>query len=1132
MRSYCATPLCSIKEASGDQYSVGDKSYNETQHSPSYVHKNRLSLATTSPLFHSSSSPSNSDVSKARLVQSITEFSSAESQYVGDLKVLISVLDDFDPRYDDYFDDCVEDGDELLMIKRRQQNDDLKKLVKKILVKHETLVQMLNKSNDLSGVMTYFSRWSLEAEPLYSKYIASFRLHLTAGENELTLRRQPLSHISLIWSLIDSVKDSVFILGLQSQKEMQDLTSNVELASERYRKLSKKAEKKLASEKQRSQKVVNFSSVKSLLSLLPVCSSFTMSSVDAVFASQLFYKNERLDTAVNFQRTELMFLRSGTSSKLAVVEIGHGEKSLLFPPLRKGEMLLCDQTKTSVFHLQHCLSPDVEFYISLSPSDNGRLAEARMRLRRLFSKASVKSTGKIQKVGRKTTGLGVTKPIREEPVREHVTPPIGSSPPDVDEIRPAPPVPAVSAPAVPPSSTPPKPMEISNKHPTKRLSILLADESDTSVSSPASTDSRSDGSQPSPAAGTFAAHLRKRAGFLKSKKTKARHHKAKVAQPVKKYKPVQSKPVQSKPIQSKRVQSKPVEPKPQVVDVSLNPPPSLHSTKPNNTTAVPLQFIDERSSSHSIRPSKNSVKAASIYSAQTSRSNTVNTSLLDESIDDSPRSGASNYKLACDVLKSVIENSSSEESSPSILPCNSGNVVDQQMTETHEEEVYEEPRDKIMVDETIPEDDEENESSSNQTSSHTSPHESVVNSKPTDTPAKASFDPNKWAQTYKFALIDASKQEKKEKHGFFHAFKGMFGKKKHAEAPSSKIPDVVPENTIPVKDDNVVDEVVEDSPKLRMPKPSPIIPVKKQEKALPVDPLLESILSAPTQLYLQDVKCSCWGKEGWSKEMQVKLKWIYTRDHSKYIIGYNDEASNNSVGFLMKFTKETFVKHCKACEIQVRGKGYTGQSVSIKLTSSSVNNLHRLLAIFTTGVSDDMSNSTSERSDLTFVPKSPSTETTVSDSISEGSSVSDKPMKFDLSKTVKPPTPDFFAAHPNGSTPVLICPPEVEDIPVKRDSVVVYRSTVKVTKCTDDGDLKLLGKAALKVKDFNSETKLEYLIRNLKISIDADLPDDAIRSLEGRHVLMELNDGATQGSFILSFAEKSDKADFLTVTGH
>ncbi|VEU23071.1 DEKNAAC104275 [Brettanomyces naardenensis] len=991
MPSYSATPLFSIQEIVQSEENRSSQIYEDHSFVTPSSSQNFSISGTSSPVD-----------SSYKFATQLMEFKTSEIQYIDDLKVLLTILDSFDSHFDNYFDGSHEDDDCYLQRTRELKNSKLIDIVKSLLHQHEKLGQILDNDSDLGVFLLEFSRWSLNVHPFYSSYMELYRLDIGAARTEVELRRVPLVQLLRISRLLEVAKRSIYYcLDSQSQMKLQDLVSNLELASQRFSKALQLSRSMDHRERERILSLVNFSSVKSLTGLLPVCSNIDFGSTKEVFSSELFYKNDKLATAVNFQKTEMVFLESKSPS-LALVKVEENGKTLLFPPLRQGELVFCKEVERSVYLLKHCLSKDVELYITVSEKDPQRSLSAKQKLMEMFpTKKGLRDSQTYSST--KLDGLGISLKNKTDDVQE---------------------------------------MDVDSNSPVVRSPVALSPVALSPVAL-----------SPVAAAHTFAAHLQKRqANLIRSNCSSS----------------------ESKSISSFSVISDPVERchHGEVVKISEQSP------TPNDNSSP--------SSSHSVASSE----SASLLSEHAPQLSDNTSNHQEEVQEESPEA------LANDVLRSVIDEGYSSSTSSSCSSMQYEIDLDQPMEQgvaylskedvtinvSTEAEIYapvtkakEEVKEEVQV-QAIP---------------VSTPNIPVATSNP---PSHHKFDPALFAKTYENALLDTSRKPKK-KGSFFNKLSGMMNKKKASKKAG------------------------------RIPAKLPSIPVSSSAQS---DLLLKSISSSPNQFYLQDVKYFLWQGDKWSKAEDVKLKWIYTQNREKFIAGYSLQA--DEVIFLIQYMEETLIKKLGSSEIQIKTVNYLGQSVTVMLKTSSSINTKKLVDIFNNEKTGEISNSSSQQSELSLMSNKSKGSSQTSVSVSSNLSSLLPPPKFSTtSSSLNSPTSTVSSSllngtlHSNNGSAATLA---------KRrdDSRLVFQSMVKLYLLCRDNRLESFGQTLFRVGDFNSSTEKQYLLRNLKVCLDIDLPSTAFRDMKENRILMNVSSGTKSDCYLLFFESAQELTEFWNVT--
>ncbi|QPG74266.1 hypothetical protein FOA43_001591 [Brettanomyces nanus] len=1037
MPSYSTTPLFSIQEVAGGEESRSQSRVHSLVH-PSEIYEGQLANSQsfgTLSMASSSKCPPSTDTLKAHL----EEFKNTEARYLEELKVLLVVFDSFDPCFDNYFDCSNQDGNPDLIKMRQQQNSDLIKLVSKLLKHHTNLVNgiLSSSSSDVGLILLRISEWSLSVHSLYADYVASYRLDLDTAKTEITLRRTPLLEIRKISQLLDSLKRNIYCLDAQPQIRLQDLISNLELSSQRFQRTLDKSYNKDQSERVRVLSNVNFSSVKSFTTLSSVCSHFEAGSLEAIFTSELFYKNDKLNTAVNFQKAELMFLKSSTSTNLALVKIEDQCRSLLFPPFRHGELEFDEEVEPSVLLLKHCLLKKIELYVSITEKDPQRIHEVTTRLKEMFPK---KKSDRTSMVLSEPDSFGIMNAVKKSETKG-----VQKS------YRPV----AKSMKCLKPSGK-----ENITQQPAKPTLIV----------NPV-TDSWS-----------FATHLKKcRVNISRSVASS----------------------VASQSVDSFKLDPETLAKKEEDEPMLDDPIELQESTDPQKDSKT---LNDKR-----------------YQQVDSKHQSTILSSI-------------SNDDLTRNLLRSVIE----EDSSSSEVSSVSYSIdMTQPMEEGQHYLSREDVRVKVSTEKDIcapidtvgaksPEKQEiidesaaEQLVSSPQASEAESSHQTKKYKQPAESSASSSserrslntFDPQKFAKTYENAILETT--SRKKKLSFFNMLGGIVGRKHDLKRKA-----------VSRGESNSKSSLISSATAM------PALSGKQ----------IQSIISSSSQTYLQDVKFLLWKNSRWTRAELVKMKWIHTRSQEKYLVGYLLKGPNKDcVGFLCKFTENTVVKRSGPFAIQIKTVDYTNKSVMLLIRTFSEENALRLLEIFHNERKGEISNSSSQQSDLSFVSQA-SSQTSVSEVSSNLASLLPPPPKFSLSSlnasastsspsTVSSSLLNHTTLSSDDGSYEKVCTDDPSASLKRRDnSRLIYHNVVQLFQFHCDNRLKSFGKAIFRVGDFGSIREKQYLIRNLQVSLDIDLPATAFTLLDEKRVMMDVSKShQTQGSYVVLFEKALDAEDFWEV---
>ncbi|KAG7700237.1 hypothetical protein KL930_000925 [Ogataea haglerorum] len=300
--------------------------------------------------------------------QVLGEIKLTESHYVSELGSLMILVNAFDVRFNNYFDDMVDDAIEEQISYRQKMNARLAKVVRKLIVMHRELAQILQ-TDELAVLAAQFATWCTDAIKLYKQYISLYRLQENQTVSEVELRRQPLLRLAYLHQTIRAVKS---ILSLQMDRlQGGAVFSDLEVATHRLEQTMEEAHRMEYLQRKKLDKHVNFSSVRSMTDFSMICSSFSMNSVVETYRTEMYYTNEKLDTSLIFKTLELMFLRNQT---IALVSLEKGERTLVFPPLRANELQYDRQVEDEIYVFKHTLDTGICVYLKLDSPMHSRLA--------------------------------------------------------------------------------------------------------------------------------------------------------------------------------------------------------------------------------------------------------------------------------------------------------------------------------------------------------------------------------------------------------------------------------------------------------------------------------------------------------------------------------------------------------------------------------------------------------------------------------------------------------------------------------------------------------------------------------------------------------------------------------------
>ncbi|KAG7908992.1 hypothetical protein KL906_003223 [Ogataea polymorpha] len=299
----------------------------------------------------------------------LDEIKTTESHYISELGSLMRLVNAFDVRFNNYFDDSVDDAIEEQMVHRQKKNTRLAKTVRTLITMHRELGKILQ-TDDLAVLAAKFAEWCTDAIKLYKQYISLYRLQENQSVSEVELRRQPLLRLAYLHQSIKCVKN---MLSLQMDRlQGGSVFSDLEVAIHRLEQTMEEAHRMECLQRKKLEKHVNFSSVRSMTDFSMICSSFSMNSIVETYRTEMYYTNEKLDTSLIFKTLELMFLKNQT---VALVSLEKGERTLVFPPLRANELHYDKQVEDEIYVFKHTLDTGICVYLKLDSAMHSRLAK-------------------------------------------------------------------------------------------------------------------------------------------------------------------------------------------------------------------------------------------------------------------------------------------------------------------------------------------------------------------------------------------------------------------------------------------------------------------------------------------------------------------------------------------------------------------------------------------------------------------------------------------------------------------------------------------------------------------------------------------------------------------------------------
>ncbi|ODV84384.1 hypothetical protein CANARDRAFT_8738 [[Candida] arabinofermentans NRRL YB-2248] len=345
----------------------------------------------------------------------IVEFQASEQVYSRELPSLLSLLNNFDLRFNNYFDDSKDDTTDEMMEIRKKLNGKLIKITRTLLDSHHELSDVL-KCEDSDVAVVKFSEWCVHIVHYYTEYIQMYRLNTNQPKTELHLRRRPLVRVRYLKKFVTKL---IELIQYQMQlPQTSELLSNLQIANHKLTQSLALARQIDERERSKLQETVHTNNVKSLTELTAIGSGFNQDAIFKSYKSEVYYTNETLDTSINFNKMELLFLTNGKSSTLNFVAIVSNEdygKSLVFPPLRRAELRFVKQVESTVIQFCSCLNDKVNLYIKIERKDYAIRDELISFFPPVVSSRDVPMAKRIENFDRLgSLGLNVTVPALAE----------------------------------------------------------------------------------------------------------------------------------------------------------------------------------------------------------------------------------------------------------------------------------------------------------------------------------------------------------------------------------------------------------------------------------------------------------------------------------------------------------------------------------------------------------------------------------------------------------------------------------------------------------------------------------------------------------------------------------------------
>lgn len=285
----------------------------------------------------------------------VAAYAVSESQYRDELQILSSIVRSFDPVYDNYYDDSLDDVTNEMVAVRKQRNNQFLHIVTSLREKHIELSRIFLYT--MEELLVGFAKWALDINTFYESYLEYYKLDLNQCKSEIKIRRRPLVRIKHLLNFTTSLK--LLVAQSTPQHYTPELISDLEIITYKLSKTLQESNNLDANEREKCELHVNIIHAKDIVQLKPICVDVSSSIFSgAAIIADVHYVNNLEQTSLSFMNMEVYI----ASEKFCMVERDTLGKSLLFAPLRRNEFTLIDKDKL-LFH--HTIHSDIQLCFSI-----------------------------------------------------------------------------------------------------------------------------------------------------------------------------------------------------------------------------------------------------------------------------------------------------------------------------------------------------------------------------------------------------------------------------------------------------------------------------------------------------------------------------------------------------------------------------------------------------------------------------------------------------------------------------------------------------------------------------------------------------------------------------------------------
>lgn len=262
----------------------------------------------------------------------LNNYRRSEKDYLVELKTLYSIVKSFDPVYNNYYDDSMEDITDEMVEERKEKNDSFKELVSSLILKHKEVSELL-KLPKLDAILLNLVTWSDGMVEMYTKYIEFYKLDVSQCKTEIKIRRRPLIRIRYLSDFFKSLKEAIILMGEKPYTAF--VLSSFEVLTFKLTKCLNYSKKTDDLEKHKCGNELYTTNAKDVIKLTPVLADVRQSQLDQEYFCDLHYINQT--TTLEFLNITVVTLKNTPIDQIAILQRDTFGKHLLFSPLRKNE---------------------------------------------------------------------------------------------------------------------------------------------------------------------------------------------------------------------------------------------------------------------------------------------------------------------------------------------------------------------------------------------------------------------------------------------------------------------------------------------------------------------------------------------------------------------------------------------------------------------------------------------------------------------------------------------------------------------------------------------------------------------------------------------------------------------------